>query len=97
MRRRVFIAGLAGAVAWPLAVQAQPAERMRRIGVLMPGDENDPVRKTFVSAFIQALADLGWSDGRNLRMDLRWARGDIARYRPCAPVAPRRFDWKIKM
>src|SRR6516164_1330277 len=79
MRRRVFIAGLAGAVAWPLAVQAQPAERMRRIGVLMPGDENDPVRKTFVSAFTQALADLGWIVGRNMRMDRRWHGDDTTR------------------
>ena len=97
MRRREFIAGFGSAAAWPLAVRAQQGGRVRRIGVLMPLDENDPVAKTVVSAFTQALADLGWSDGRNLRMDLRWARGDIARYRPCAPVAPRRFDWKIKM
>ena len=95
--RREFITLLGGAAAsWPLAARAQQGDRVRRIGVLMPLDENDPEGKRRVSAFTQALAGLGWTDGR-LRMDLRWARGDIARYRPCAPVAPRRFDWKIKM
>ena len=79
MKRREFIAALGGAAAWPLAARAQQRERMRRIGVLMPFDENDPLAKTFVSAFIQALADLGWSDGRNLRMDLRWHGDDINR------------------
>ena len=72
IRRREFITLLGGAAAWPLAAGAQQGGRMRRIGVLMPGDENDPVRKTYVSAFTQALAGLGWIDGRNLRMDLRW-------------------------
>src|SRR6516162_9950947 len=76
MKRREFIAGLGGAAAWPLVAHAQQGGRVRRIGVLMPFDENDPLAKTFVSAFIQALADLGWSDGRNLRMDLRWGGGD---------------------
>jgi putative ABC transport system substrate-binding protein len=74
MKRRDFIAGLGGAAAWPLAARAQQPERMRRIGVLIPGDENDPPElKTYVSAFTQTLADLGWTDGRNVRMDLRWA------------------------
>ena len=71
MRRRDFIAALGGAAAWPLSAQAQQAERVRRIGVLMSLDEDDPVAKTRVSAFTQALADLGWTDGRNVRMDLR--------------------------
>jgi hypothetical protein len=61
MKRRTFIAGLAGAAAWRLAVWAQQSDRVRRIGVLMAGNENDPVRKTFISAFTQALADLGWT------------------------------------
>jgi putative ABC transport system substrate-binding protein len=81
MRRRTFIAGLGSAAAWPLAGRAQPAERVRRVGVLMPYDENDPVVKPRVSAFTQALADLGWTDGRNVRMDVRWAGGDINRMR----------------
>src|SRR5215468_9008413 len=63
MRRRDFIAGLGGAAAWPLAARAQPAERMRRIGVLMAIDENDPQAKAMVSGFTRALADLGWTDG----------------------------------
>jgi putative ABC transport system substrate-binding protein len=57
---------------------------VRRIGVLLPGDENDPVRKTYVSAFTRALAGLGWTDGRNVRMDLRWAGGDVNRIRTLA-------------
>jgi putative tryptophan/tyrosine transport system substrate-binding protein len=69
--RREFIAGLGSAAAWPLAARAQQGDRMRRVGVLMANDENDPVGKTFVSAFTQALADLGWTDGRNVGMDVR--------------------------
>ena len=66
MRRREFIPLLGGAAAWPLAARAQQGERVRRIGVLMgPYDENDPVAKAGVSAFIQALAGFGWTDGRN--------------------------------
>jgi putative ABC transport system substrate-binding protein len=84
LRRREFIAGLGGAAAWPLAARAQQADRVRRIGVLTGGDENDPVAKTPVSAFTQALAGLGWADGRNVRMDLRWAGGDINRIRALA-------------
>jgi putative ABC transport system substrate-binding protein len=84
MKRREFITLLGGAAAWPLGASAQQGGRMRRIGVLMSVDENDSVRKTFVSAFIQALAGLGWNDGRNVRMDLRWAGGDIIRMRALA-------------
>ena len=69
IRRREFITHLGGAAAWPLAARAQQGGRVRRIGVLWPGDENDLVTKTNVSAFTQALADLGWTDGRNLRME----------------------------
>jgi putative tryptophan/tyrosine transport system substrate-binding protein len=75
MNRRDFIAGLGGAVAWPLAASAQQAERVRRIGVLMEYDENDAVAKTFLFGLSQALHELGWTDGRNLRMDVRWASG----------------------
>ena len=84
MRRREFIAGLGSAAAWPLAARAQQAERVRRIGVLMAFDENDPEGRRRVSAFTQALADLGWTDGRNVRMDLRWGRGDINRMQALA-------------
>jgi putative ABC transport system substrate-binding protein len=83
MRRRDFIAGLGGAVAWPLNARSQQGDRLRRIGVLA-GDENSPVAKTGASAFRQALAGLGWTDGRNVRMDLRWGGSDINRIRAFA-------------
>src|SRR5262245_26828773 len=84
MRRREFIAALGGAVAWPIAARAQQGDRVQRIGVLMSGDENDPVWKLRLAAFTQALADLGWTDGRNVRMDLRWAGTDNNRIRALA-------------
>jgi putative ABC transport system substrate-binding protein len=83
VKRREFIAGL-GAAAWPVVARAQQGDRVRRIGVLMPGDENDPVWKSFVSAFMQALAGLGWTHGRNARMDLRWAGDGNNRIRALA-------------
>jgi putative ABC transport system substrate-binding protein len=64
--------------------RAQQGERVRRIGVLMPFDENDPEAKRRVSAFMQALADFGWIDGRSVRMNLRWAGGDTNRVRALA-------------
>jgi len=76
IRRREFITLLGGAAAWPLAARAQQGDRVRRIGVLMPRDENDPVGKLRHSAFTQALAELGWTDGRNVRMELRWHGDD---------------------
>jgi putative ABC transport system substrate-binding protein len=84
LRRREFITVLGGVAAWPLAATAQQGVRVRRIGVLMPGDENDPVPRTRLSAFTQALADLGWTDGRNMRMDLRWGGIEINRIRALA-------------
>ena len=85
LRRREFMAALlGGAAAWPLAARGQQRDRVRRIGVLMPLDENDPPAKAFVSAFMQALAGLGWTDGRNVRIDLRWGGGDINRIRALA-------------
>src|SRR6516165_9968408 len=82
--RRKFVVALGGAAAWPLAARSQQADRVRRIGVLMAFDENDPEGKPRVSAFTQALAGLGWTDGRNVRMDLRWAGGDSNRMRALA-------------
>jgi putative ABC transport system substrate-binding protein len=79
MRRRSFITLLGGAASWPLATRAQQGDRVRRIGALMPGDENDPLYKSRVIAFTQGLADLGWTIGRNVRMDLRSHRADINR------------------
>jgi putative ABC transport system substrate-binding protein len=84
IERREIMTLLGGAAAWPLAARAQQADRVRRIGVLTPNDENDPVTKTIVSALIRVLADLGWTDGRNMRMDLRWGGGDINRIRALA-------------
>jgi putative ABC transport system substrate-binding protein len=83
MRRREFMLALGGAAAWPLAARAQ-GDRVRRVGVLMPADENDPVAKTYVSAFTQALSDLGWTESRNVRIDLRSAGSDINRIRALA-------------
>ena len=65
--RREFVVGLAGAAAWPLAARAQQGNRVRRIGVLWPGVESDPRAKSAISAFTQALAGFGWTDGRNVR------------------------------
>jgi putative ABC transport system substrate-binding protein len=85
IRRRDFITLLGGAAAgWPLAARAQQGDRVRRIGVLMPYDENDAAYKARLPAFTQALAGLGWTDGRNVRMDLRWGGGDINRIRALA-------------
>ena len=81
IRRRKFITLLGGAAAWPLAAGAQQDGRVRHIGVLMPGDENDPLRKSYVSVLTQALAGSGWTDGRNLRLDLRYYGADINRIR----------------
>jgi putative ABC transport system substrate-binding protein len=69
MRRREFIAGLGSAAAWPVVARGQQADRVRRIGVLMPLDENDPEAITVLSAFARGLAELGWTDGRNLRSE----------------------------
>jgi putative ABC transport system substrate-binding protein len=84
MLRRVFIAGLGIAAAWPAMARAQQGDRVRRIGVLIGGDENDPVQKPRLSAFTQALAELGWTDGRNVGLDIRWGGGDINRIRALA-------------
>ena len=81
MKRREFISLLGGAtVAWPLAARAQPAERMQRIGVLMNLAADDAEGQGRVAAFQQALQQLGWTDGRNVRIDYRWAAGDTGRF-----------------
>jgi putative ABC transport system substrate-binding protein len=84
MRRREFIAGLAGAAAWPLASQAQQAVRMRRIGVLSPVAEDDPASAARLAAFVRGLQELGWSVGRNIRIDYRWGANDLDRMRSYA-------------
>ena len=74
MRRREFITLLGGAaVAWPLAARAQQPERVRRIGVLMYLPADDAEGQARFAAFIQGLKQLGWTDGRNVRIDTRWA------------------------
>ena len=79
LRRRDFIAALGGAAAsWPLAAHAQQGERMRRIGVLLPGAADDAEFQARVGAFHQALALLGWTIGRNVRIDIRWATTNAA-------------------
>src|SRR5215813_7225155 len=84
MRRREFITLLCGATAaWPLAASAQQPDRMRRIGVLTPFASDDPVEQTRVLAFAQALAQSGWIEGRNVRIEIRWGASDpegIRRY-----------------
>ncbi len=81
MKRREFIAGLGGAVAWPLATRAQRTDAIRRVGVLLSIDENDPQGKARLSGFVQEFAKLGWTEGRNMRMDVRWAAGNVDRLR----------------
>ena len=73
MRRRAFISLLGGAAAWPLAAAAQQPGGMRRIGVLMASAADDSENQARMAAFLQGLAQLGWTDGRNLRIDTRWA------------------------
>ena len=84
MNKRKFITLLGGAAAWPLSARAQQGNRVRRIGMLMGQEENNPTLESAVTAFTQALEDLGWTDGRNVRMDLRWGRADIDRTRAYA-------------
>src|SRR5262245_54404451 len=81
MRRRKFITLLGGAAAWPLAVHAQQPERPRRVGVLMNVAADDPLSTLRVSAFAQAMQELGWTVGRNLRIDYRWGQADPDRLR----------------
>ena len=81
IRRREFITLLGGAAAWPLVARAQQGDRVRRVGVLVPYVQADQEAQARGQAFRQTLADLGWVEGRNLRMDVRWAGTDIARQR----------------
>ena len=81
MKRREFITLLGGAAVWPLAARAQQRERMRRIGVLMGVAADDPEGQARITAFAQGLQQLGWTVGRNLRIDYRWGAGDVERSR----------------
>jgi putative tryptophan/tyrosine transport system substrate-binding protein len=82
VKRREFISLLGGTViAWPLATRAQQGERLRRIGVLMSLDADDKQGQARLAAFLQGLQELGWTDGRNVRIDIRWGSGDAGRSR----------------
>src|SRR5215472_4558511 len=84
-RRQVITLLLGSSVAvWPLAARAQRADQMRRIGVLMPFAEDHPVGQARLAAFVQGLQQLGWTDGRNVRIDYRWSAGDADRLRKLA-------------
>ena len=85
MKRREFITLLSGAAAaWPLSARAQQAARIRRVGLLMNLSENDLEAQRLLATLREGLAQLGWADGRNLRIDYRWASGDIGRIRTFA-------------
>jgi putative ABC transport system substrate-binding protein len=85
IKRREFITAIGGAMAaWPLAARAQQAERMRRIGVLMNTAADDSLGQARLAAFQQAMQQLGWSDGRNVRIDIRWGRNDVEQDRKYA-------------
>src|SRR5262249_1841718 len=85
IRRREFITLVGGAAATsPLAARAPQGERMRRIGVLMPSDADNPDNQARLAAFLQGLQQFGWAVGRNLRIDLRWAAGEVDRNRQYA-------------
>ena len=82
MRRRDFIGALGGAaVSWPLTARAQQREQMRRIGVLLPATADDAVFQARIGAFQQELALLGWSIGRNVRIDIHWASANASEIR----------------
>ncbi len=82
MRRREFVTLLGSAVAtWPLAARAQQPDGMRRIAVLMDTDDSNADGQTRIAAFRQGLQQLGWTEGRNIRIDLRWGGGNVERTR----------------
>jgi hypothetical protein len=103
MRRREFITFLGGAAAmWPLAARAQQSDRVRRIGVLLASTADDQEFRARLAAFTQALTRLGWSDGQNLRIDIRWATADdsclikpISTVPPFVPGLNRKGNWKM--
>src|SRR3984893_18429199 len=106
MRRREFISLLGGAaVAWPLAAHAQQSERVRRIGVLMASAADDSENQARMAAFLQSLAQSGWIDGGNVRIDTRWATtnaddlrrhaSELAALAPDVGVFATRLNWPL--
>jgi len=87
VRRREFITLLGGAAAWPLAVRAQDRERMRHIGVLMPFAEDNPQYLVRTEAFVQRLLQLGWMNGRNLRIDYRASTDRFRQLHPPSSIS----------
>ena len=85
IERREFITLLGGvAAAWPIVARAQQRERMRRIGVLLNSAADDPAAQSRLTAFLQGLQELGWTHGRNVRIDIRWGADDAERVRKSA-------------
>jgi putative ABC transport system substrate-binding protein len=84
MNRREFTTLLGAAVAWPLPAVAQQGGRMKRVGVLYPGAESGPVAEERLNAFRQALGNLGWVEGRNVRFDMRFAASNADEFQPLA-------------
>ena len=81
LKRREFVSLLGGAAAWPLAARAQESERMRRIGVLFPFAVTEPQIQAWFGALLQNLALSGWTIGRNIRIETRYATGNVAEIR----------------
>jgi putative ABC transport system substrate-binding protein len=77
MRRRAFIAALGGVAAWPVVARAQQVGRLRRIGVLIDFAADDRAARSRLDAFLAGLQSLGWIDGRNVHIDIRWGAGDV--------------------
>jgi len=86
MRRREFIAAIGGAAVWPLVARAQQPERMRRIGVLMSSAADEPDGQARLTGFLQGLQEFGWTAGRNVRIEYRWAPGEADRRKHAAEL-----------
>src|SRR6202790_4150433 len=78
LKRREFITLLGGAATWPLTARGPQAGGVRRVGVLMAGAATDMIRQSYLAAFVQGLRQLGWTEGQNLRIDVRWSAGNAA-------------------
>ena len=93
MKRRAFIAALGGAAAWPVVARGQQGERVRRIGVLMNSAADDPDGQARLTGFLQGLQEFGWTAGRNIRIEYRWAPGEADRRRYAAELVEQTSLW----